>query len=91
MQRSFAFHDVSVPIDHVTALGNASMKWGLTDVVQMIRQENGTLKPEVIVSGARTVGFSPDRKSVVLRIPDHATGALNAAVTSGGIVLVPHR
>jgi hypothetical protein len=88
--RSFVFRDVSVPINQVTALGNASVRWGLVDVVQMKKQENGTLTPEVIVSGARTAGISPDRKSVVLRIPDHATGALHAALNQGGVVLVPH-
>jgi hypothetical protein len=85
------FRDITVPITQVTSVGNVSSHGSQIDVMQIKKLENGTLAPEMVVSGARTVGIAPDRKSIILRIPENAIGALNASLNTGGIILMPHR
>jgi hypothetical protein len=85
------YRDITIPIAQVTALGSVSAHGSQIDVMQMKKLENGTLTPEIIVAGARTVGIAPDRKSIILRIPENEIGALNSSLNSGGVILVPHR
>jgi hypothetical protein len=89
--RVHSYRDISVPIAQVTTLGNVSIRGGIVDVVQLKKLENGSLTTETIVSGARTVGIAPDHKSILLRLPDIEASRLHSSLSSGNIILTPHR
>ncbi len=85
------FRDIAVPINQVTAVGNMSIRGSIVDIVRVKKLENGNQMPERIVTGARFVGFAPDHKSIILRIPENDIGAVNDSLKNGSIILTLHR
>jgi hypothetical protein len=85
------FRDISIPIAQVSTFGNVSIHGGMVDVTQITKKQDGKLATETIVTGARSIGLSPDRRSVVLRIPESQISALSKVPTGGAIILTPHR